>query len=90
MEQKRRENEPMEDPIPADELINPEFGIPEETPNPVQERELEAVLDMAVANVDTENDRIETVRVANEEIVNEPEVFLEIAVTNVGTKNKKT
>jgi hypothetical protein len=43
-------NEPAEDPITADEVINTEFSNPEETPNWVQETELE-----------TGNDRVEPV-----------------------------
>ena len=44
------ENESVEDTITADELINTEFGNPEEMPNRVQERELETALRISVAN----------------------------------------
>jgi hypothetical protein len=43
-EQERRENEPMEEMITADELLYTEFGDPTEMPNRVEERELKPVL----------------------------------------------
>ena len=55
-EQERQENEPVEDPIMADELINTEFGNPEEIRNRVQGGEMEMVLEIVAANEGTEND----------------------------------
>jgi hypothetical protein len=42
---------------------------------------------LVVTNVGTGNDRVEPVRVANEEIGNEQEVDLENAMANEGTEN---
>ena len=47
--QERRKNEPVEDTITSDELVDMKFGHPDKIRNQFQERELETVLEIAVA-----------------------------------------
>ena len=49
---------------------------------------VEPVGDLVVTNVCTGNDRVEPVKEANEEMVNEQIVVLENAVANEGGENK--
>ena len=70
-EPERRENEPVEETITADEILNTEFGKQDEITNRDEEREVELVLEIALANEEIVNDQeVEPVRkiiaVANE------------------------
>jgi hypothetical protein len=88
-----RENEPAEDLITPNEVIETELGTPYEMRNRVQETgsetkddRVEPVGDLVVTNVGTEDGQVEPVREANEEIVNEREVVLNV-VANEGAQS---
>jgi hypothetical protein len=95
-EQEMRKNEPAQDLITPNEVINTELGTPYELRNRVQETgiependRVEQVEDLVETNVGTENDRVEPVREANEEIVHEPETTPENVVANEGAESFK-
>ena len=56
-EQERREKDTAQKTIPANQFLNTEFGNPDELSSQVEDREVEPVREIAVANEEMENDR---------------------------------